>query len=282
VSGADSGAARPPAARRFGQNHLIDAGTLNAILALADVRPGDVVLEVGAADGVLTRPIADRAGAVHAFEVDTRFTPALQALATERPSVHVHMADALKADLGSLDPRPTAIVANLAYNIAIPLIVRSLDELPSVGHWAVMVQKELADRLFAKPRTKAYSAVSVLVQLCCELQAQRAVGRTVFSPQPRVDSAFVVFRRRCEAPSTVAFRTVKRLVRPAFSQRRKMLVNSLAGAAPASGPADGETGKLTSALVAAALTAMGVAATVRAEELAPPQFVQLARELGWL
>jgi 16S rRNA (adenine1518-N6/adenine1519-N6)-dimethyltransferase len=282
VSGVDPGAARPPAVRRFGQHHLVDAGTLNAILALANVRPGDVVLEVGAAGGLLTRPIADRAGAVHAFEVDARFTPALQALAAGRPSVHVHMADALKTDLGSLDPSPTAMVANLAYNIAIPLIVRSLDELPTVGRWAVMVQRELAERLFAKPRTKAYSAVSVLVQLCCELEAQRAVSRSVFSPQPRVDSAFVVFRRRCEAPSTAAFRTVKGLVRPAFSQRRKMLVNSLGGATAAGGTEAGEARPLTAALVAGALTAMGVAATVRAEELAPLQFVHLARELGWL
>ncbi len=145
-----------------------------------------------------------------------------------------------------------------------------------------MVQKELADRLFAKPRTKAYSAVSVLVQLCCELEARRPVPRTVFSPQPRVDSAFVVFRRRCEAPSTAVFRTVKGLVRPAFSQRRKMLVNSLAGALPAGETDAGRARPLTAASVAAALTAMGVAATVRAEELTPPQFVRLANKVGWL
>jgi 16S rRNA (adenine1518-N6/adenine1519-N6)-dimethyltransferase len=284
VSNPRGGSARPPADRRLGQHHLVDGGTLKAILALASVRPGDVVLEVGAADGLLTRPLADSATAVHAFEVDARFAPALQALAAERPSVHVHMGDALKADLGSLQPRPTALVANLAYNIAIPLIVRSLDELPGIGRWAVMVQRELADRLFAKPRTKAYSAVSVRVQLCCELEARRAVPRTVFSPQPRVDSAFVVFRRRCDAPSTAAYHAVERLVRPAFSQRRKMMVNSLAGAAPAAGacgPA-GAVGGLNAEKIAAALTAVGVSPTARAEELTPPQFVELAEKLAWL
>jgi len=279
VSPASPGSARPPADRRFGQHHLVDAGTLSAILALADVKPGDVVLEVGAAGGLLTRPVADRAGAVHAFEVDARFAPALQALAVERPSVHVHIADALKADLGSLQPRPTTMVANLAYNIAIPLIVRSLDELPGIGSWSVMVQKELADRLFAKPRTKAYSSVSVLVQLCCELTARRAVPRTVFSPQPRVDSSFVVFRRRCDAPSAEQYRAVQRLVRAAFQQRRKMMVNSLTGVAPAGAdPGDG----LTSERIAAALTSIGASTTARAEELTPPQFVQLAGALGWL
>jgi 16S rRNA (adenine1518-N6/adenine1519-N6)-dimethyltransferase len=216
---------------------------------------------------------------VHAFEVDARFAPALRALAAERPSVHVHIGDALKADLGSLRPAPTTMVANLAYNIAIPLIVRSLDELPGIGSWAVMVQRELADRLFAKPRTKAYSSVSVLVQLCCELQARRLVPRTVFSPQPRVDSAFVVFRRRCDAPSTEAYHAVQRLVRAAFQQRRKMMVNSLAGVAPAGAdPGEG----LTSERVAAALESIGVSATARAEELLPPQFVELAAALGWL
>jgi 16S rRNA (adenine1518-N6/adenine1519-N6)-dimethyltransferase len=257
----------------------VDAGTLGAILALANVRPGDVVLEVGAAGGLLTRPVAERAGAVHAFEVDARFAPALQALAADRPSVHVHIGDALKADLGSLQPPPTTMVANLAYNIAIPLIVRSLDELPGIGSWSVMVQRELADRLFAKPRTKAYSSVSVLVQLCCELEARRAVPRTVFSPQPRVDSAFVVFRRRCDAPSADAYRAVQRLVRAAFQQRRKMMVNSLAGAVPAGAdPGEG----LTSERIAAGLTFIGASATARAEELIPPQFVELAEALGWV
>jgi 16S rRNA (adenine1518-N6/adenine1519-N6)-dimethyltransferase len=300
--------ARPPAARRYGQHHLVDAGTLQAILALADVQPHDVILEVGAADGLLTRPLAARAAAVHAFEVDLRFGAALQALQAEVPGVQVHLADAMKADLGALTPAPTALVANLAYNIAIPLIVRSLDELPTIGRWAVMLQKELADRLFAAPRTKPYSAVSVLVQLCCELRARRAVPPTVFWPRPRVDSAFVVFERRHDASLAVC-RAVGPLVRQAFAQRRKMLANALAGALPpqaivappdalgadGSGAAPNEGargwvrpraavagGAATREAVAGALTALGLPAAARAEELAPPQFVQLAQKLGWL
>ena len=277
--GRPAGAQRPLALRRYGQNHLVDKNILAAVLRSAAVRPDDVVLEVGAAAGLLTDHLAEQAAAVHAFEIDRRFAPALEQLAARHGNVQVHIEDALRAPLDRLAPPPTALVANLAYNIAIPLIVRSLDELPGIGSWSVMVQKELADRLFAKPRTKAYSSVSVLVQLCCELTARRAVPRTVFSPQPRVDSSFVVFRRRCDAPSAEQYRAVQRLVRAAFQQRRKMMVNSLTGVAPAGAdPGDG----LTSERIAAALTSIGASTTARAEELTPPQFVQLAGALGWL
>lgn len=239
---------RPPAARRYGQNHLVDRGTLDAVVALTDAGEADVVLEVGAADGVFTRPLLDRAALVHAFEIDGRFLPALERLGAERPSLKVHAGDALKADLGALSPPPTLLAANLAYNIAIPVIMKSLHDLPSLRRWAVMVQRELGERLFAAPSTKAYAAVSVIVQLACRRVAVRRVPRTVFSPRPRVDSLFVVFERRDrwgtaaadeewsarEAPGDAESRReqaeVERLVRVAFGQRRKMLANSLAGA----------------------------------------------------
>ena len=264
------GANRPLAARQYGQHHLVDAGTLDAILVMADVKKDDVVLEVGAADGMLTRPLAERAACVHAYEIDKRFAPALEELAAEQPVVRVHIGDALKADFSTLDPAPNALVANLAYNIAIPLIMQSLEGLPTVQRWAVMLQKELAQRLFASPRTKAYSSVSVLLQLRCQLIAQRPVPRSVFSPRPRVDSAFVVFERRPEAPSGAAYLLVERQVRRAFGQRRKMFVNSLTSG-----------GQVTREQVVEALIALGLPATARPEELAPSQFVDLARELRW-
>ena len=265
-------ASRPPAAKRFGQHHLVDAGTLRAIVGLAAVQPGEVVLEVGAADGVLTRPLAERAGLVHAFEIDRRFSTALERLAAERPNIRLYVADALRADLGALAPPPDALVANLAYSIAIPLIVRSLDELPSVRRWAVMVQKELGERLFATPSSKAYSAVSVLVQLHCQLVAVRPVSRSVFRPQPRVDSSFVVFERRPAPLYDAGMGGVEQLVRTAFGQRRKMLAGSLAGTAWR-----GRT--LTRQGVRAALAALGLPPGARPEELAPQQFVELARRL---
>ncbi|HUK77775.1 MAG TPA: 16S rRNA (adenine(1518)-N(6)/adenine(1519)-N(6))-dimethyltransferase RsmA [Thermoleophilia bacterium] len=268
--------ARPPARRRYGQHHLVDRGTLEAILAMARVGPDDVVLEVGAGDGLLTSRLAEQARFVHAFEIDRRFAAALGERFAGRDDLRLYVADGLRYRLGDLDPAPTAIVANLAYNIAVPLIMRTIEALPGVRRWAVMLQRELAERLFAAPRTKAYSAVSVMVQLSCALEAQRPVGRTVFSPQPRVDSAFVTFTRTVPGQAHGDAETIAKLVRTSFGQRRKQLVNSLAGATlPGSEP-------LTRSQVQDALTALGLSETTRPEELAPPVFVALARQLGWL
>jgi len=264
---------RPRALRRYGQNHLVDANILRVILAQAAVRPDDVVLEVGAAAGLLTERLVEQVRVVHAFEIDGRFAAVLEELAAKRPSLHLHLRDALKTRLDELEPAPTVLVANLAYNIAIPLIVETTGHLPGLDRWAVMVQRELEERLFAPPRVKAYSAVSVLVQLACERTALRAIPRTAFSPVPRVDSVFVTFRRRREGLPD-GYADVERLVRIGFGQRRKMLVNSLAGAA------HGGTA-LARDDVRRALAALGVSESARPEELAPGQFVALARELGW-
>ena len=185
---------RPHAMRRYGQNHLVDKNILHAIVDQATVGPDDVVLEVGAAGGLLTRPLLERARLVHAFEIDRRWLPRLQELAAADPRLVLHAGDALKADLGALDPPPTAVVANLAYNIAIPLIMTTIAGLPSVRRWSVMVQKELGERLFASPSTKAYSAVSVLTQLACRLEKSRPVPASAFRPRPRVESSFFTLR----------------------------------------------------------------------------------------
>jgi 16S rRNA (adenine1518-N6/adenine1519-N6)-dimethyltransferase len=266
---------RPQALHRYGQNHLVDKNTLAAIVRLADVRDDDVVLEVGPAAGVLTRRLVEGAAFVHAYEIDRRFAPPLEALAVRHGNLFLHWGDALRADLGALQPAPTALVANLAYNIAIPLIMTTLTSMPSLRRWAVMVQRELGERLFATPSTKPYSAVSVAVQLACEREAARPVPRTVFSPQPKVDSQFVVFTRRPSAPSPEALAQLERLVRHAFGQRRKMLTNSLVGATH-----DGRA--LTRDDIRGALERLGLPATSRPEELPPPMFVALANELEWL
>jgi 16S rRNA (adenine1518-N6/adenine1519-N6)-dimethyltransferase len=265
--------ARPSSLHRYGQNHLVDANILRVILAMAAVRPDDVVLEVGAADGLLTERLLEQAAVVHAFEIDRRFAERLGELVAKRANLRLHVGDALKAPLDRLEPSPTHLVANLAYNIAIPLIVETAGGAPTIERWAVMVQKELEERLFAPPRTKAYSAVSVLVQLACELVAVRPIPRTVFSPIPSVDSAFVTFKRRAGWPRE-EWETVARLVRLAFGQRRKMLTNSLSGAAHA-GRA------LARDDVRRALEALALPEAARPEELVPPQFVALAREVGW-
>jgi 16S rRNA (adenine1518-N6/adenine1519-N6)-dimethyltransferase len=276
---------RPRPLRRYGQNHLVDANVLRAILAQAAVGPGDVVLEVGAADGSLTAHLLEQARFVHAFEVDRRFVPKLEALGAAQAGLAVHIEDALRAPLGRLDPPPTALVANLAYNIAIPLIVTSLTAVPSLERWAVMVQRELAERLFARPSTKAYSSVSVLVQLVCELERVRPVPRNAFRPRPNVESSFATFTRRPrrvdgswevgdESLDAARYARVERLVRIAFGRRRKLLTNGLAGT-----PEAGASGRER---LREALRAAGAAERARPEELSPAMWVRFARELGRL
>jgi 16S rRNA (adenine1518-N6/adenine1519-N6)-dimethyltransferase len=271
---------RPRSLHRYGQNHRVDANILRAIVEQAVVRPEDVVLEVGAADGQLTLPLLGRARLVHAFEIDHRYFARLERLAAEHENLRLHPGDALKHDLATLDPSPTALVANLAYNIAIPLIMTSIARLPSVTRWGVMVQKELGDRLFAEPSTKAYSAVSVLAQIACSLEKVRPVLPAAFRPQPRVDSSFVTFRRRGSAPGEAAltlaeYSAMDGLVRPAFAQRRKVLTNTLPGLARAEVALSRDD-------VRTALEAFGLSPAARPEELSPAQWVAFARRLDWL
>jgi 16S rRNA (adenine1518-N6/adenine1519-N6)-dimethyltransferase len=251
---------------------------LRAIVEQAAVENDDVVLEVGAADGQLTRPLLKRARLVHAFEIDHRYIARLERLASENEKLRVHPGDALKNDLSSLDPPPNALVSNLAYNIAIPLIMVTISELPSIMRWGVMVQKELGDRLFAAPSTKAYSAVSVLVQVSCSLDKVRPVPPSAFRPQPRVDSSFLTFSRHRAGGGLELGReeylTLQRLVRLAFSNRRKMMTNTLPGAS-------GGDDMVTRDKVREALEALGSPTTARPEELSPSQWVTFARHLSW-
>ena len=275
---------RPHALRRYGQNHLVDKNVLRAIVDQAQVSPDDVVLEVGAAGGLLTRPMLERAHLVHAFEIDRRWLPQLEELAKADPKLQLHAGDALKADLSSLDPAPTALVANLAYNIAIPVIMTTIAGLPSVRRWAVMVQRELGERLFAVPSTKAYAAVSVLTQLACRIEKSRPVPASAFRPRPKVESSFLSFVRReqaaadgpdggAAAPPPKEYAAVSHLVRLAFGQRRKTLVNSLGGAAH-------EGATLSRDGVRAALRALELGEASRPEELTPPLWRTFAAELG--
>jgi len=250
--------------KRLGQHFLADENILRVIERLAELGPGDVALEVGPGLGVLTRFLADRVAHVHAVELDRSLEPHLAELAA-RPTVDVHWGDALALDLAALEPHPTKLVANLPYNIATPIVAESLAGLPSVELWCVMVQREVADRFFAKPSTKAYGAVSVLVQLATRRTGFHPVARTVFRPPPNVDSVLVAFRRTELPPG---FDRVRQVVEASFGHRRKTLPNSLALA-----------GLASREQAVAALDAIGRAPATRAEELAPPDFVALAGAL---
>jgi 16S rRNA (adenine1518-N6/adenine1519-N6)-dimethyltransferase len=249
------------AKKELGQHFLVDENILGVIGRLAHLQREDVVLEVGPGLGVLTRYVAARVAHVHAVELDRSLEPHLRDV--ERTTLH--WQDALAIDVAALDPPPTKLVSNLPYNIATPLVVESLDRLPTVETWCVMVQREVADRFFAQPGTKAYGGVSVLVQLVSDRTGFHPVSREVFRPRPNVESALVAFRRR-EPRVPVG---VKRLVEGAFAHRRKTLANSLA-----------LTGIATRPAAANALAAIGRDGNVRAEALAPPEFVALTAALA--
>jgi len=251
--------------RELGQHFLVDQNIVGVAGRLAELGPEDVVLEVGAGLGVLTSYLADRVRFVHAVELDRGLEPHLREHLARRDNVELVLGDALTLPLDGLDPPATKLVSNLPYQIGTPLVVESLDGLPSIGLWCVMVQREVADRFFAAPGTKSYGAVSVLVQLTAERTGFHPVARTVFRPEPNVDSALVAFRRT----RTWGFEypRLKELVQAAFAHRRKTLANSL------------EFSGLGRAEIKAALERLGVPAAVRAEALIPGQFLRLAEEL---
>jgi 16S rRNA (adenine1518-N6/adenine1519-N6)-dimethyltransferase len=249
------------AKKELGQHFLVDENILRVIERLAEISSDDVVLEIGPGRGILTRFLAARVAHVHAVEIDRSLEPDLPT----KENVELHWGDALALDLAALEPKPRKLVANLPYNVATPIVVESLDGLPKIEQWCVMVQREVADRFFAAPRTKAYGAVSVLVQLAAERTGWHPVSREVFRPRPNVDSALVAFRRK---PLPTEWRNVKRTVEAAFAHRRKTLPNSLA----LSGVAPRERAE-------AAVLVLERRPDTRAEALEPEEFVALARAL---
>ena len=250
--------------KQLGQHFLADENILGVIGRLSELGSADVVLEIGPGLGVLSRFLAERVSHVHAVELDRSLAPHLREL-EERPNVELHWGDALALDLAGLEPAPTKLVANLPYNIATPVVAESLTGLPGLELWCVMVQREVADRFFAEPSTKAYGAVSVLIQLAARRTGFHPVGRTVFRPPPNVDSALVAFRR---VPLPERFDRIKAVVEASFAHRRKTLPNSLALA--------GLAGR---AHAAAALEAIGRLPETRAEALRPAEFVALTQAL---
>jgi 16S rRNA (adenine1518-N6/adenine1519-N6)-dimethyltransferase len=254
------------AKKELGQHFLVDENILGVIGRLAELQSGDVVLEIGPGNGVLTAYLADRVARVYAVEIDRSLEPQLMQHLAGRPNVEIHFGDALALDLARAAPDARKLVANLPYNVATPIIVESLDGLPQLEQWCVMVQREVADRLFARPSTKSYGAVSVLVQLATERTGSHPIARTVFRPQPNVDSALVAFRRTGLPPE---FGSIKRVVQAAFAHRRKTLANSLE-----------LTGVASRAAAGRGLETIGRPPATRAEELEPSEFVRLAEALA--
>lgn len=251
--------------RSLGQHFLVDRNVLGVIERLASLDREDVVLEIGPGRGVLTTYVADRVGHLHAIELDGGLENDLRGALAGRPNVTLVFGDALRIPLDALVPAPAKLVANLPYNVATPLVVETLLGVPGLQSWCVMVQREVADRLFAAPGSKAYGGVSVMVRLHARRTGFHPVPRTVFRPIPNVDSALVAFER-IDAPSDAP--AVRRLVLAAFAHRRKTLANSLV-----------LTGIATRGQVVAALEAIGRPGGIRAEALEPHEFVTLVEAL---
>jgi 16S rRNA (adenine1518-N6/adenine1519-N6)-dimethyltransferase len=248
----------------LGQNFLVDSNILGVIAREAELGPDDVVLEVGGGLGVLSEHLAATARHVHVVELDRRLEPALRDALDPHPNTTLHFEDAVRLDHAALDPAPTKVIANLPYGIAATVILNTVAELGSVTRWVAMVQREVGERLAAKPGTSAYGAPSVLAQLSCDVQVARAVSRTVFHPVPNVDSVLV----RLERVAPPAARDVRMLVSAGFAHRRKVLTRSVSIAGVASRDA-----------VRAALIDLGIPEDVRAERLTPTQFSALAEAL---
>jgi 16S rRNA (adenine1518-N6/adenine1519-N6)-dimethyltransferase len=253
--------------RELGQNFLIDSNILDVIGRAAQLRPEDVVLEVGGGLGVLSEYLADHVGFVHVVELDRRLEPPLRDALDPHENTELHLADAVRLDLAALAPAPTKVVANLPYGVAATVILRTLEELPEARTWVAMVQKEVGERFAASPGGGAYGVPSVLAQLAADVRVLRKVPRNVFHPVPNVDSVLVGLTRRGPAAPPA----LRGLVQAGFAHRRKALARSLSLAPGAS--ADRRDA------VRAALEEMGKPADARAETLAPDDWRALHARL---
>jgi 16S rRNA (adenine1518-N6/adenine1519-N6)-dimethyltransferase len=251
-------------ARELGQNFLVDRNILHVIERLAALDARDVVLEIGGGPGVLSERLAARVRHLHVVEIDRRLEDQLRGVLAAFDNVSLHVADALELDLRALRPAPTKVVANLPYGIAATVILRTIDELPSVASWIVMVQREVGERLAASPGSSAYGVSSVLAQIATDVKVLRSVSRNVFRPVPNVDSVLVGLARVRPGADP----DVRALVHDAFAHRRKALAGSLA-LAPVR-PADVRERART------ALVELGHPPDERAQRLAPEEFRSLA------
>jgi 16S rRNA (adenine1518-N6/adenine1519-N6)-dimethyltransferase len=258
--------------KQRGQNFVIDANTVRRIVREAGLSADDVVVEVGPGLGSLTLALLAVVRRVVAIEVDPVLAAALpETLAAYAPDgadrCQVMTADALRVD-GVPGPPPTALVANLPYNVSVPVLLHLLAVLPSLEKGLVMVQSEVADRLAAGPGSKVYGVPSVKAAWYADVRRAGAVGRTVFWPAPNVDSGLVAWTRR-EPPATTSTREqVFAVVDAAFAQRRKALRGALRGLA-----GSGEAAE-------AALVSAGIDPLARGESLTVAEFARLAEALA--
>ncbi|MGY0059001.1 16S rRNA (adenine(1518)-N(6)/adenine(1519)-N(6))-dimethyltransferase RsmA [Streptomyces sp. LZ34] len=257
--------------KQRGQNFVIDANTVRRIVRTADVRPDDVVVEVGPGLGSLTLALLEAADRVTAVEIDDVLAAALPSTVQARLPGRADRFALVHSDALHITelpgPAPTALVANLPYNVAVPVLLHMLDRFPTIERTLVMVQSEVADRLAAPPGSRVYGVPSVKAAWYADVKRAGAIGRTVFWPAPNVDSGLVSLVRRPAPPRTTATKSqVFAVIDAAFAQRRKTLRAALAGWAGSAAAAE------------AALTAAGISPQARGEALTVEQFAAIAEQ----
>ena len=254
-------------AKSLGQNFVHDGNVCRKIVRTADVVESDIALEIGPGLGSLTLALLEVAREVIAVEIDSRLAQQLPLTVAQRSdrsdALQVHNLDALQ--LQSLEKEPTVLVANLPYNVSVPVLLHLLEILPSLQRGVVMVQAEVADRLAAKPHSKEYGVPSVKAAWWADVTGAGSVSRTIFWPQPNVDSKLVAFTRRTPPGDEVMRKKVFMVIDLAFAQRRKMLraaLSSLFG---------------SSAAAESALQSVGIDPTLRGEALDIQDFCTIAK-----
>jgi len=261
--------------KSLGQNFLIDTNVIDRIIEGARVKEGDYVIEVGPGIGTLTKEMGKTAQKVVAIEIDKTLIPILEETLSDFPNVEVINQDILKVDVQELVKEklsggPVKLIANLPYYITTPIVMKFLEEDIPVTDIVVMVQKEVADRMNAKPNTKDYGALSVAVQYYCDTEIVAKAPRHMFMPQPNVDSTVIGLHVREEQiyhvdNEDVFFKTVK----ASFGQRRKTLLNSLSG-----------LGFLSKVQIREALQEANIDEKRRGETLSIEEFASLSNEVN--
>ena len=255
--------------KKLGQNFLHDPNTVRMIVGAAELSPDDVVVEVGPGLGSLTLGLVDTVSRVIALEIDPRLAGRLPATVEARAPefadrLTVVNTDALKVSRADLDNEPTALVANLPYNVSVPVLLHLLAEFPTIKRVLVMVQKEVADRLAAKPGSKIYGVPSVKAAFYGDVSRAGTIGKHVFWPAPNIESGLVRIDVDDTNPRELRGKVFP-LVDAAFAQRRKTLRSTLAGQFGSAADAE------------AALRAAGIDPGLRGEKLTVDDFVRLSR-----
>ncbi|MGC4174509.1 16S rRNA (adenine(1518)-N(6)/adenine(1519)-N(6))-dimethyltransferase RsmA [Demequina sp.] len=262
--------------KRWGQNFVVDAGTVRRIVRIAGVQRPDAgaerasVVEVGPGLGSLTLALLEAGAVVTAVEIDPKLAAALPSTVAARAPEDAERLTVIHADaltVTSLDPPPSLLVANLPYNVSVPVILHFLETFPTLERVLVMVQSEVADRLAAPPGSRTYGIPSAKAAWYCSVRKAGEVGRAVFWPVPRVDSSLVLMERRNPPATSVPRERVFAVVDAAFAQRRKALRGALAGVFGS--PAAAE----------AALLACGFDPLIRGEQLRIEDFAAIAAHL---